>query len=184
MSVESTVSNPIFGDRNQGLEMSQWTAIETRSEMSSHTTAAVGNQNSSRLEKYMEIEEKLETIRAQRLEAAQEKKLQHFSNNRCVKRIATELQLLPRFFLHISHILTVLKTVFAGVILVSAILGLHWLGLHVCLCKYYCNDEWKSLFVRTGNGCGESKYGSATYETCDSCKKSCAWNGEGSGISS
>ena len=91
MSVESTVSNPIFGDRNQGLEMSQWTAIETRSEMSSHTTTAVGNQNSSRLEKYMEIEEKLETIRAQRLEGAQEKKLQHFSNNRCVKRIATEL---------------------------------------------------------------------------------------------
>ena len=40
----------------------------------------------------------------------------------------------------------------AGAVLLSAVLGLEWLGLKVCICKFFCNDGWRQKYTYGQSG--------------------------------
>ena len=69
-------------------------------------------------------------------------------------RAASErwLRVARRICIFGTWLLTAAEVAVAAVLLVSALLGLNWLGLNVCLCKYYCNGDWNTKFLSSETG--------------------------------
>ena len=62
------------------------------------------------------------------------------------------LRLLRRVGLVATWFITVLEVACAGAVLLSAVLGLEWLGLKVCICKFFCNDGWREKYTYGQSG--------------------------------
>lgn len=54
---------------------------------------------------------------------------------------------LRRFALVFTWVVTVAEAAAALWIILSASLGLEWLGLQVCICKFYCHGDWHQQYT-------------------------------------
>ena len=69
-------------------------------------------------------------------------------------RVASErwLRVARRLCIFGTWLVTAAEMAAAAAVLVSAVLGLNWLGLNVCLCKYYCDGDWETKFLSSETG--------------------------------
>ena len=69
-------------------------------------------------------------------------------------RVASErwLRVARRLCIFGTWQVTAAEMAAAAAVLVSAVLGLNWLGLNVCLCKYYCDGDWETKFLSSETG--------------------------------